>query len=111
MPNASGDVQQSGSWRIIVPLRLRLLRQPSCHLGSADWHCRKNGRNYRLTPAKDETWILDRVDKVGGREGAQLGRYQRRGDATKVVLALAYQPEARWWPFKVLQGYVLVVEH
>jgi hypothetical protein len=28
--------------------------------------------------------------------GDQIGKYQRRGDATKVVAEIAYKPEPRW---------------
>ena len=38
---------------------------------------------FRLGPADDE-------------KGMVLGKYQRRGDATKAIAEMAYQPEPRW---------------
>jgi hypothetical protein len=64
---------------------------------SLHWYCRTNGRTYRLSPTKDKMWHLHRVNSVSDDEkGALIGKYQRRGDATKVVAAAAYQPEPRW---------------
>jgi len=78
----------------------RLLSGADCNWtqlkGALDWHCRKNGRTYRLAPTKDQMWALYRVTAVGDEKGPPLGRYQRRGDATKAVAAMAYQPEPRW---------------
>lgn len=65
--------------------------------GSANWYCRANGRTYRLSPTQDKMWHLHRVNSVSDDEqGALIGKYQRRGDATKVVAEMAYQSEARW---------------
>jgi hypothetical protein len=64
---------------------------------SRHWFCRSNGRTYRLSPTKDEKWQLYRVTSTSDDEtGALIGKYQRRGDATKVVAEVAYQPEPRW---------------
>lgn len=64
--------------------------------GSKTWYCRTNGRTYRLSPAEDKLWHLDRVQTVSDdEEGELLGRYQWRRDATKAVAQIAYQPEAR----------------
>ena len=64
---------------------------------SLHWYCRANGRTYRLSPTKDKMWNLCRVDKVSDDEkGAVIGRYKHRGDATKVVAGIAYQPEPKW---------------
>jgi hypothetical protein len=42
-------------------------------------------------------WNLHRVTSASDEEkGALIGKYQRRGDATKVVAEMAYQPEPRW---------------
>jgi len=61
------------------------------------WFCRVNGRTYRLSPSTDKMWNLYRVAEVDMNEdGALLGKYQRRGDASKVITKLAYQPEPRW---------------
>jgi len=64
---------------------------------SLNWYCRSNGRTYRLSPTKDKMWHLHRVHSVSNEEdGVLIGKYQRRGDATKVVAHAAYQPEPRW---------------
>jgi hypothetical protein len=64
---------------------------------SPNWYCRANGRTYRLSAARDKTWHLDRVDSVSDdQEGALIGKYRRRGDATKVVAEMAYKPEPKW---------------
>lgn len=65
--------------------------------GSAHWFYRANGRTYRLSPTKDKMWNLSRVNSISEEEkGALIGRYQRRGDATKVIKDMAYQPEPKW---------------
>jgi hypothetical protein len=65
--------------------------------GSAHWYCRVNGRTYRLSPTKDKMWNLYRVNSISDGGGAPvLGKYQRRGDATKAIRTIAYQPEPRW---------------
>ncbi len=79
----------------------RLLSGADCtwtHLRpSPNWYCRANGRTYRLSPTADKMWHLCRVNSVSDEEeGAYIGKYQRRGDATKVVAQMAYQPEPRW---------------
>lgn len=59
--------------------------------GSLPWFCRKNGRGYRLTPAKDKKWILHRVVNLSEEEpGVHIGIYLKRGDASKVVAKAAY---------------------
>ncbi len=64
---------------------------------SPNLYCRSNGRTYRLSPTKDKMWHLFRVDSTSDEEeGVQLGKYQRRGDATKAVAKIAYQPEPKW---------------
>jgi hypothetical protein len=64
---------------------------------SPHWYCRTNGRSYRLSPTKDKMWNLYRVRSISDDEkGALIGKYQRRGDATKVVGKMAYQPEPKW---------------
>ena len=64
---------------------------------SPHWYCRANGRTYRLSPTKDKMWNLFRVNSTSDDEkGALIGKYQRRGDATKVVAQIAYQPEPKW---------------
>jgi hypothetical protein len=64
---------------------------------SQHWYCRANGRTYRLSLTNDKMWHLYRVNSTSDdEEGALIGKYQRRGDATKVVKQMAYQPEPRW---------------
>ncbi|TMJ38601.1 MAG: hypothetical protein E6G89_11830 [Alphaproteobacteria bacterium] len=64
---------------------------------SSSWYCRANGRTYRLSPTKDKMWNLDRVSTTSEAEkGAVIGEYHRRGDATKVVPRIAYQPGPKW---------------
>jgi hypothetical protein len=60
-------------------------------------YCRANGRTYRLSPTDDKRWNLYRVSSTSEDEkGALIGKYQRRGDATKVLAEMAYQPEPKW---------------
>jgi hypothetical protein len=61
---------------------------------SLHWYCRANGRTYRLSPTKDKRWHLYRVKTTSDdEEGGLVGKYQRRGDATKVVAQIAYQTD------------------
>lgn len=78
----------------------RLLSGADCgwtQIGKAPiWYCRSNGRTYRLTPTSDKRWEMHRIDAVSAEEkGTLIGRYGGRGDATKVVAHIAYQPEPR----------------
>ncbi|MEJ1118075.1 hypothetical protein V9K92_06295 [Phyllobacterium sp. CCNWLW109] len=64
---------------------------------SPHWYCRTNSRTYRLSPTTDKMWKLFRVTSLEENEkGESIGKYQRRGDATKVVAQMAYHPEPRW---------------
>ncbi len=64
--------------------------------GSTHWYCRSNGRTYRLSPASDRMSNLYRVNAVSDEEkGILLGKYQHRGDATKAITLIAYQPEPK----------------
>jgi hypothetical protein len=64
---------------------------------SQHWYCRINGRTYRLSPTPDKKWSLSRVNSVAeSEEGVLIGKYQGRGDATKIIKQIAYQPELRW---------------
>ena len=38
----------------------------------------------------------DEISVSDDEKGALIGKYQRRGDATKVVAMSAYQPEPKW---------------
>lgn len=57
------------------------------------WHCRTNGRLYRLSPTKDKMWNLYRANTVDSPNGSPIGKYQSRRDASKVVAQVAYQPD------------------
>jgi hypothetical protein len=54
-----------------------------------------NGRLYRLSPTKDKIWNLYRVSAIDDPGGSLIGKYQRRGGASKVVAQVAYQPDKR----------------
>jgi hypothetical protein len=95
--------QQYRKWREEdrVKREQRLLSGADCGWtqlkNSLNWYCRTNGRTYRLSPTKDRMWHLHRVNSVSdNEEGALLGKYQKRRDATKAVAEMAYQPEPRW---------------
>jgi hypothetical protein len=63
--------------------------------GSKAFYIRKNGRAYRLAPAKDRRWDLFRIEEVDDL-GKPVGTYGSRGDASKALVKLAYGPEPRW---------------
>lgn len=62
---------------------------------SAALFTRKNGRAYRLSPTKDKRWDLFRIEGVED-ASAKIGTYGTRGDASKALAKLAYEPEPRW---------------
>lgn len=63
--------------------------------GSVAIFTRKNGRAYRLAPTKDRRWDMYRIE--GPEDAGKLvGTYRTRGDASKALKLLAYQPEPRW---------------
>ncbi len=79
----------------------RLLSGADCgwtQIGKAPiWYSRKNGRTFRLKPTPDKRWEMHRIDGLSADEkGKLIGRYSGRGDATKVVAQIAYQPESRF---------------
>jgi hypothetical protein len=59
---------------------------------SKDLFTRKNGRAYRLAPNKHKRWELFRIDTVDD-TGVSMGTYGSRGDASKALTKLAYEPE------------------
>jgi hypothetical protein len=63
--------------------------------GSRALYVRKNGRAYKLSPTKDKRWELRRIKDVDD-PGKELGIYGSRGDASKALTKLAYEPEPRW---------------
>ncbi|WP_164937061.1 hypothetical protein [Bradyrhizobium vignae] len=52
--------------------------------GSAAFHCRRNGRTFRIVQGKDRRWSLFRVETTED-QGELLGLYQGRGDANKAL--------------------------
>lgn len=64
--------------------------------GSRQLYCRINGRAYRLSPTPDKMWDLHRIESIDDQPGIQIGRYRMRGDVSKALANVAYQPEPRW---------------
>lgn len=62
--------------------------------GSKALYCRINGRSYRLVATPDKRWDLHRVSSPED-QGIVVGRYATRGDATKALSQIAYQPDFR----------------
>jgi hypothetical protein len=62
--------------------------------GSKELYCRLNGRTYRLSPTPEKIWDLRRVATPSDEAGISIGRYGRRGDATRALREIAYAPEA-----------------
>jgi hypothetical protein len=60
--------------------------------GSKPFYCRVNGRSYRLTPMSDKRLDLHRVSSLDD-AGILVGRYARRGEVTKALAQVAYQPD------------------
>ncbi|WP_245483798.1 hypothetical protein [Rhizobium ruizarguesonis] len=64
--------------------------------GAPHFYCRTNGRTFRLSPTADKKWELFRVDRPSPDDnGEYIGRYIGRGNATKVVAEMAFQPDYR----------------
>uniref|UniRef100_Q07PN6 Uncharacterized protein n=1 Tax=Rhodopseudomonas palustris (strain BisA53) TaxID=316055 RepID=Q07PN6_RHOP5 len=59
---------------------------------SQDLFCRRNGRAFRITQAKDKRWKLYRI-KNREDAGILLGTYLHRRDANKVLEQIAYLDE------------------
>ncbi|MBW0159638.1 hypothetical protein [Sedimentimonas flavescens] len=65
--------------------------------GSKCVYMRKNGRLFRLSPNADKTFTMHRVEGVDdGEPGEPIGRYRTRGDASKIVAKVAFEPDRRW---------------
>lgn len=75
----------------------RLMAGADCPWTQADaaktWHSRRNGRLYRLVQAEGNRWVLSRVTAVSDKRGVEIGRYESRSAASKVVSTVAYQPD------------------
>lgn len=73
--------QQYEQWREKdrVAREQRLLSGADCKwtqlAKSPDWHCRTNGRLYRLSPTKDKMWNLHRANSVDSPNGSLIGKY------------------------------------
>jgi len=63
---------------------------------SKELYCRMNGRIYRLLCTKDKRFELCRVQSIDEAKGTMVGIYLTRGDASKALKQVAYQPEPRW---------------
>ena len=63
---------------------------------SKDIFRRINGRAYKLSATKDKKWDLFRIDAFDDPKPPLVGRYGSRGDVTKALAKLAYEPEPRW---------------
>jgi hypothetical protein len=61
-----------------------------------EWYCRTNGRLFKLLQNKDKRWRLSRIQMLTDENGIILGTYRGRGEATKAVKQIAYQPEPRY---------------
>lgn len=60
--------------------------------GSKNLYCRVNGRSYRLSLTSDKRWELHRIGSLEDK-GVLIGRYAPRGDMTKALGKIAYQPD------------------
>ena len=82
-----------------VALEQRFLSGADCKWtpvkGSTEVYCRVNVRTYRLSRGDDKMWKLQRIQSVGDAGGMLIGTYRARGDATKALAQVAFQPETR----------------
>ncbi len=62
------------------------------------FYCRRNGRAFRTTRAKDKRWNLYRVRDQSD-DGLLLGTYQGRREASEALKQIAYTPEPPVGPF------------
>jgi hypothetical protein len=78
----------------------RLLSGADCKwtaLGTSKrFHCRVNGRVFRLERQPDKKFDLVRVKSLDDEAGELVGRYAGRTEATRVIQEMAYKPEPRW---------------
>jgi hypothetical protein len=83
-----------------VALEQRFLSGADCKWtpvnGSSGVFCRINARTYRLSRGEDKMWKLQRIESVEDTGGGLIGTYRTRGDATKALGQVAFQPETRW---------------
>ena len=99
------DIERETRWREAQKIerenmRQRLLSGIDCKWTAFDQSnvvfCRVNGRLYRLCQGKDKRWSLSRVKTVEDTDADLLGVYAGRREATKVIQAIAFQPERNW---------------
>lgn len=62
---------------------------------SKDFFTRRNGRAYRLVPLKNKRWELFRIQSAE-HAGNLIGTYGSKGEASKALAKIAYEPEPRW---------------
>jgi hypothetical protein len=83
-----------------IELEQRFLSGADCKWtpldGSQAVYCRINGRAFRLTKTKDSTNDVHRIVSVDDPKPLWIGTYRTRGEATKALAKVAYQPEPRW---------------
>jgi len=60
--------------------------------GSKQLYCRLNGRGYRLSPLVDGSFEVSRINQPDDK-GTPVGRYKRRGDATKALTVIAFSDD------------------
>ena len=60
--------------------------------GSKQLFCRLNGRAYRLSPLGDGAFEVSRITQPDDK-GVPVGRYKRRGDATKALTVIAFSED------------------
>jgi hypothetical protein len=98
------DNERQAQWREQqeaerIALEQRFLSGADCKWtpldGSKALFTRKNGRAFRLSPAKDKRWELHRIEEPSDK-GDLVGVYAARGDANKALAKVAYEPERRW---------------
>ncbi len=61
--------------------------------GIGTWHSRRNGRLYRLVQLDSRLWVLSRIAAMADKRGIEIGRYESRKVASKMLADIAYQPD------------------
>lgn len=61
--------------------------------GTTTWHSRRNGRLYCLVQLDSRLWVLSRVGAIADKHGIEIGRYESRTVASKMLADVAYQPD------------------
>lgn len=80
-----------------IASRNRLLSGADCPWtqteGVKTWHSRRNGRLYRLVQLDGRLWVLSRVRAIADKRGIEIGRYESRKVASRMLADVAYQPD------------------